>query len=281
MISFLCDEVSKKLSATAMPYKDTDRHLSMTFASSEQSTFFTHPVISLEPATATHISYFARVPKMPGCPFAGAGAAAQTSGQSAHAEGDVSACPAMRALMAGNGGAAPPEAGAAPPDAAPTTAAVCPLGFGSSRGPRLSTLHCTLCRGLLHEPVTTDACSHTFCRACITRARDCVICGADIKSLSPNEELERLVQTFLDTHSKSPQLVAAQVRGTRSSSSATSSCCVAVALAFFLPAVQPCEVQSSNTVAAAAAVPDPARLSSYTRIATITTTIATTTTFTG
>jgi len=67
--------------------------------------------------------------------------------------------------------------------------AVCPLGFGSARGPRLSSLHCPICRGLLFEAHTTAACKHTFCQACVSRAKDCPVCGHDIDGTAPNQEI--------------------------------------------------------------------------------------------
>jgi hypothetical protein len=67
--------------------------------------------------------------------------------------------------------------------------AVCPMGFGSPAGPKLSTLHCVLCRALLFEPVDTN-CQHKFCRFCVERFSDCPLCGADITSLEPHGELQ-------------------------------------------------------------------------------------------
>jgi hypothetical protein len=158
--------------------------------------------------------------KKSGCPFAGMAAAATQS-----------MCPF-------SGAAAKATAEAPAP-------AVCPLGFGTARGPRLSTLHCPVCKGLLFEAHSITSCKHTFCRSCISQTRDCPSCGRDVDGLQPNSELaggretERamhagiaplascyqaqlllhaathhagLVDTFLDTHSQSPDLVAAQVR---------------------------------------------------------------------
>ncbi|KAF6260335.1 hypothetical protein COO60DRAFT_1700345 [Scenedesmus sp. NREL 46B-D3] len=93
---------------------------------------------------------------------------------------------------------------------AAAAAAVCPLGFGSSRGPKLGTLHCPICKGLLFDAHMSTGCKHTFCHTCLSRTRDCPVCGMDVAGMEPNTELAGLVDTFLDTHSKSPQLVAAQ-----------------------------------------------------------------------
>lgn len=70
-----------------------------------------------------------------------------------------------------------------------TGQAVCPLGFGSSRGPKLSSLHCPVCRGLLFDAHTTVACKHTFCHACISNTNDCPVCGRDVEGIEPNTEV--------------------------------------------------------------------------------------------
>lgn len=110
---------------------------------------------------------------MKGCPFMAAAAAPPSDAPAAAASG----CPAMAAMAA------------AQQQASPAPAGVCPLGFGSARGPRLSSLHCTICSGLLHAPVVTAGCRHTFCDACIARTRDCPVCGADVGATEPNAEL--------------------------------------------------------------------------------------------
>lgn len=81
--------------------------------------------------------------------------------------------------------------------------ASCPLGFGSpgGGGAQLTPYHCPLCRGLLHEPVSTP-CSHTFCSFCIRRARDCPVCGADIDSTQPDTALGETIQKLLVGHAR-------------------------------------------------------------------------------
>ncbi len=81
--------------------------------------------------------------------------------------------------------------------------ASCPLGFGSpgGGGAQLTHYHCPLCRGLLHEPVTTS-CSHTFCGFCIRKARDCPVCGADIDSTQPDTTLGETIQKLLVGHAR-------------------------------------------------------------------------------
>jgi hypothetical protein len=79
------------------------------------------------------------------------------------------------------------SAPAAAPDAAP--AATCPYGFGGGGNePRMSVLHCTLCKGLLYDAHKIDGCRHIFCKECLGRFRDCPVCGADIEGTTPAEE---------------------------------------------------------------------------------------------
>lgn len=103
-----------------------------------------------------------------GCPFAAA-ASSQNS--------DVSICPMAARFMPSD------EAGAS---GGPAT---CPLGFGSAKGPKLSTLHCPVCKGLLFDAHSVTSCKHTFCRSCITQTRDCPSCGRDVDGLEANTEL--------------------------------------------------------------------------------------------
>jgi len=103
-----------------------------------------------------------------GCPFAAA-ASSQHS--------DASRCPMASRFMPSD------EAGAS---GGPAT---CPLGFGSAKGPKLSTLHCPVCKGLLFDAHSVASCTHTFCRSCITQTRDCPSCGRDVDGLEANTEL--------------------------------------------------------------------------------------------
>ncbi|GIL43193.1 hypothetical protein Vafri_996 [Volvox africanus] len=80
----------------------------------------------------------------------------------------------------------------------------CPLGFGSSGAGKgeLSPYHCVLCRGLLHDPVVTNGCRHTFCAFCVRRFRDCPTCGADIEGTSPDTSLASTINKILLGHAK-------------------------------------------------------------------------------
>jgi hypothetical protein len=111
------------------------------------------------------------------CPFMSAGMGASQPVDSAS---DISKCPMHAQILAGQ---QQQEHGAAAP------AAVCPLGFGSSRGPKLSTLHCPVCKGLLFDAHMSTSCKHTFCHSCLSRTRDCPVCGMDVEAVEPNTEL--------------------------------------------------------------------------------------------
>ncbi|EFJ52003.1 hypothetical protein VOLCADRAFT_87094 [Volvox carteri f. nagariensis] len=82
--------------------------------------------------------------------------------------------------------------------------ATCPLGFGGQGAGKdeLSPYHCVLCRGLLHDPVVTSGCRHTFCAFCVRRFRDCPVCGADIDSTKPDTSLASTINKILLGHAK-------------------------------------------------------------------------------
>ncbi|GLC35725.1 hypothetical protein PLESTM_000359000 [Pleodorina starrii] len=82
--------------------------------------------------------------------------------------------------------------------------ATCPLGFGGPGAAKgeLSSYHCVLCRGLLHDPVVADRCRHVFCSFCIRRFRDCPVCGADIEGTSPDTALASTIGKILLGHAK-------------------------------------------------------------------------------
>jgi hypothetical protein len=67
-------------------------------------------------------------------------------------------------------------------------AGVCPLGFSSAKGPKLSRLHCPLCKSLLFESCKAVACQHIFCSFCIGPFADCPLCGRDIDGTEPDSE---------------------------------------------------------------------------------------------
>ncbi|KAI8470201.1 MAG: hypothetical protein J3K34DRAFT_264045 [Monoraphidium minutum] len=147
------------------------------------------------------------------CPFSGASAAQGSE------PGAASGCPFARQQPA----AAPAhaEAPGAPADggahgggaaaAAPPQPAVCPYGFSSGgKGRHLGELDCILCGALAHDAVATQPCGHRFCGACITGARDCPVCGADIDGAAPAQEMRDMVSAYLEGHGRDAAAVAKQ-----------------------------------------------------------------------
>ncbi|CAL4989547.1 unnamed protein product [Urochloa decumbens] len=58
--------------------------------------------------------------------------------------------------------------------------AKCPFGYDSGTF-KLGPLSCMICQALLHECSRCKPCSHKFCKACVSRFKDCPLCGADIE----------------------------------------------------------------------------------------------------
>jgi tetratricopeptide (TPR) repeat protein len=105
-------------------------------------------------------------------------------------------CPmGFGALAVASSGEGSSHAAAAP--GAP--GATCPLGFGSSSGPKLTNLHCMICKSFLYDCVKTN-CGHKYCRVCISRFQDCPTCGADVVSVEADAEAQSVVESFLSAH---------------------------------------------------------------------------------
>jgi len=68
----------------------------------------------------------------------------------------------------------------------------CPFGYDSGTF-KLGPLSCVVCQALLHECSRCNPCSHKFCRACVSRFKDCPLCGAGIQGIEPDSELQALV----------------------------------------------------------------------------------------
>ncbi|KAL5226860.1 hypothetical protein ABZP36_015125 [Zizania latifolia] len=79
--------------------------------------------------------------------------------------------------------------------------AKCPFGYDSNTF-KLGPLSCMVCQALLHESSKCVPCSHKFCKACILRFKDCPLCGADIEGIEPDDELQALVDRFIDGHAR-------------------------------------------------------------------------------
>ncbi|CAM0148814.1 unnamed protein product [Urochloa decumbens] len=79
--------------------------------------------------------------------------------------------------------------------------AKCPFGYDSGTF-KLGPLSCMICQALLHECSRCKPCSHKFCKACVSRFKDCPLCGADIEGIEPDSELQALVDRFIDGHAR-------------------------------------------------------------------------------
>ncbi|KAK8953670.1 hypothetical protein KSP40_PGU016262 [Platanthera guangdongensis] len=77
----------------------------------------------------------------------------------------------------------------------------CPFGYDSHTF-KLGPLSCMLCRSLLYESSKCVPCSHKFCKACISRFKDCPLCGADIEKIEPDNDLQTTVDRFIDGHAR-------------------------------------------------------------------------------
>ena len=102
--------------------------------------------------------------------------------------------------------------------AAPSAPATCPLGFGTSSGPKLTNLHCMICKSFLYDCVKTN-CGHKYCRVCISRFRDCPTCGADVVSAVEDPEAQSVVESFLSAHAGDKSIW--QIEGTAPMNSST------------------------------------------------------------
>ncbi|XP_006643640.1 protein NCA1 [Oryza brachyantha] len=77
----------------------------------------------------------------------------------------------------------------------------CPFGYDSNTF-KLGPLSCMVCHALLYQTSKCTPCSHKFCKTCILRFKDCPLCGADIEGIEPDDELQALVDHFIDGHAR-------------------------------------------------------------------------------
>ncbi|XP_061995561.1 protein NCA1-like isoform X2 [Rosa rugosa] len=85
--------------------------------------------------------------------------------------------------------------------AAATVSPKCPLGYDSQTF-KLGPLSCMICQALLFDSAKCVPCSHSFCKVCVSRFKDCPLCGADIEKTEPNSELQGLVDRFIEGHAR-------------------------------------------------------------------------------
>ncbi|GAB4855229.1 hypothetical protein Ancab_023854 [Ancistrocladus abbreviatus] len=77
----------------------------------------------------------------------------------------------------------------------------CPFGYDSVSF-KLGPLSCIICHALLFESSKCMPCSHIYCKACISRFKDCPLCGADIDTIEPDTDLQKVVDRFIDGHAR-------------------------------------------------------------------------------
>ncbi|XP_062174198.1 protein NCA1 [Alnus glutinosa] len=77
----------------------------------------------------------------------------------------------------------------------------CPFGYDSETF-KLGPFSCIICQGLLFESSKCVPCSHVYCKACISRFKDCPICGADIEKIEADSNLQDMVDRFIEGHAR-------------------------------------------------------------------------------
>ncbi|KAL5735260.1 hypothetical protein ACOSP7_033121 [Xanthoceras sorbifolium] len=77
----------------------------------------------------------------------------------------------------------------------------CPFGYDSQTF-KLGPLSCVICQALLFESSKCLPCSHVYCKACISRFKDCPLCGADIEKIEADKDLQNTVDRFIEGHAR-------------------------------------------------------------------------------
>lgn len=77
----------------------------------------------------------------------------------------------------------------------------CPFGY-DSQSFKLGPLSCLICQALLFESSKCVPCSHVYCKACISRFKDCPLCGADIERIETDMDLQNTVDRFIEGHAR-------------------------------------------------------------------------------
>ncbi|KAL3632422.1 hypothetical protein CASFOL_025406 [Castilleja foliolosa] len=77
----------------------------------------------------------------------------------------------------------------------------CPFGYDSQTF-KLGPLSCMICQALLFQCSKCVPCSHVFCKACISRFKDCPLCGADIEKIEDDLNLQSVVDRFIEGHAR-------------------------------------------------------------------------------
>lgn len=82
-----------------------------------------------------------------------------------------------------------------------TASPKCPFGYDSQTF-KLGPLSCMICQALLFESSKCVPCSHVYCKACISRFKDCPLCGADIEKIEADSTLQGMVDRFIEGHAR-------------------------------------------------------------------------------
>ncbi|KAK4770580.1 hypothetical protein SAY87_031112 [Trapa incisa] len=77
----------------------------------------------------------------------------------------------------------------------------CPFGYDSQTF-KLGPLSCMICRALLFDCTRCVPCSHVFCKVCLSRFKDCPLCGADIEATEADTNLQSTVDQFIEGHAR-------------------------------------------------------------------------------
>ncbi|XP_024018086.1 protein NCA1 [Morus notabilis] len=79
--------------------------------------------------------------------------------------------------------------------------AKCPFGYDSQTF-KLGPLSCVICQALTFQCSRCVPCTHAFCKACISRFKDCPLCGADIEKIEEDEKIQSMVDRFIEGHAR-------------------------------------------------------------------------------
>ncbi|KAK3010104.1 hypothetical protein RJ639_012444 [Escallonia herrerae] len=77
----------------------------------------------------------------------------------------------------------------------------CPFGYDSQTF-KLGPFSCMICQALLFQSSKCLPCSHVYCKACISRFKDCPLCGADIEKTEADTNLQDVVDRFINGHAR-------------------------------------------------------------------------------
>ncbi|XP_054791691.1 protein NCA1-like isoform X2 [Prosopis cineraria] len=86
-------------------------------------------------------------------------------------------------------------------DSSASASPKCPFGYDSQTF-KIGPLSCMICQALLFETSKCVPCCHVFCKACISRFKDCPLCGADIEKIEPDANLQGTVDRFIEGHAR-------------------------------------------------------------------------------